>query len=82
MNAVTPFPRSVKLVKMGNSVGMLLPKDVLARMRVAVGDEVFLTEAPGDAFTVGARDPDFINAMTVAEAIMREDRDILAVLAR
>lgn len=82
MNVITPFTRSAKLVKMGNSVGILLPKEVLARMRVSVGDEVFITEAPGDAITVGARDPDFVNAMAAAEAIMHEDRDILAVLAK
>ncbi|RHW19149.1 AbrB/MazE/SpoVT family DNA-binding domain-containing protein [Sphingomonas gilva] len=82
MNAITPFTRSAKLVKVGNSVGIVLPKEVLARMRVTAGDEVFITEAPGDAITIGARDADFVNAMAAAEAIMRDDRDILAVLAK
>lgn len=71
----------VKLVKIGNSMGVVLPKDVLARLRVELGDKLFIGEAPG-GYMLSATDPDFIEAMTAAESIMREDRDILAVLAR
>jgi len=71
----------LKIIKVGNSAGIVLPKEILARLRVALGDELFLTEGPG-GITLTAADPDFIEAMTAAEAIMREDRDILAVLAK
>jgi putative addiction module antidote len=73
--------KPVKLIKIGNSVGVILPKDVLARLRVELGDELFLTEGRGN-FTLSAADTDFIEAMNAAEEIMREDRDILAVLAK
>ncbi|MGN6375562.1 MAG: AbrB/MazE/SpoVT family DNA-binding domain-containing protein [Sphingomonas sp.] len=68
-------------MKIGNSVGVVLPKEVRARLRVDRGDKRFLGEAPG-GYTLSATDPDFVEAMTTAEGIMREDRDILAVLAR
>ena len=74
--------KPMKLIKIGNSTGVILPRDVLARLRVELGDEVFLSEAPGGTFTLTAANPDFIKAMTAAEEIMREDREILAVLAR
>lgn len=73
--------KPLKLIKIGNSTGVILPKDVLARLRVDQGDELFLSEAPG-GFSLSANNPDLAEAMAVAEDIMREDRDILAVLAR
>ena len=54
---------------------------MLARLRVGLGDEVYLSEAPG-GFNMTDSSVDFAEAMSVAEEIMREDRDILAVLAR
>lgn len=73
--------KPLKLIKIGNSTGVILPKEVLARLRVVQGDAVFLTETQ-DGFSLVARDPEFAEAMATAEQIMREDRDILAVLAR
>ncbi|VVT19254.1 Transcriptional regulator [Sphingomonas sp. EC-HK361] len=71
----------LKIVKVGNSLGLVLPKDMLAKLRVGLGDQVFVTEQP-DGFSVKPHDPAFVEAMGAAENIMREDRDILAVLAR
>lgn len=73
--------KRLKLIKIGNSTGVILPKEVLARLRVALGDEVFLSESQ-TGFTLSAHNAEFAEAMTAAEEIMREDRDILAVLAR
>jgi putative addiction module antidote len=73
--------KQVKIVKVGNSAGVILPKEVLAHLHVAPGDELYLRETPS-GFALSAVDPDFVEAMTAAEAIMREDRDILAVLAK
>lgn len=72
---------SLKIVRIGNSAGVILPKEVLARLRVELGDEIFLSESPS-GFSMTAANPDFVAAMTAAEEIMREDREILAVLAR
>ena len=71
----------LKITKIGNSAGIILPKEVLAKLRANVGDALFLTEAP-DGVRLTAADPDFAEKMRVAEEIMREDRDILRVLAQ
>jgi len=72
---------SLKIVRVGNSAGVILSKEMLAHLRVGIGDEIFLSEAPG-GFKLTAVNPEFVQAMTAAEEIMREDRDILAVLAK
>jgi putative addiction module antidote len=71
-----------KLIKVGNSTGLVLPKEVLARLRVEQGDELHLVEKPNGEFTIGKYDPEFARAMELAEEIMHEDRDILRVLAK
>jgi hypothetical protein len=54
---------------------------VLAKLRVAQGDPVYLTETP-TGFHISALDPQFEARMAAAEAIMRQDRDILHALAK
>ena len=71
----------LKITKIGNSAGVVLPKDVLARLRVGPGDVLHLTEAP-DGVRLTAHDPDFGADMDMAEEIMREDRNILRALAK
>lgn len=71
----------LKITKIGNSAGIVLPKEVLARLRVGPGDTVHLTEAP-DGVRLTACDPGFADQMDLAEAIMREDREILRELAK
>ncbi|KPF91240.1 transcriptional regulator [Novosphingobium sp. AAP83] len=71
----------VKITKVGNSAGIILPKELLARLRAGVGDTLYVTEAP-DGIRITAADPDFSEKMTVAERVMREDRDILRELAK
>ncbi len=72
---------TLKLVKIGNSTGVILPKELLARLRVELGDTLYATEAP-DGVRLTASNPDFEAKMKRAEKIMREDRDILRVLAQ
>jgi putative addiction module antidote len=71
----------IKITKIGNSVGIILPKDVLARLRISTGDSIYVSETP-DGVRLTASNPDFAIKMKMAEAIMREDRDILHVLAQ
>ncbi|MEO0463274.1 MAG: AbrB/MazE/SpoVT family DNA-binding domain-containing protein [Pseudomonadota bacterium] len=73
--------KPLKVIKIGNSAGLILPKEVLARLRVGPGDELYVSEAP-DGIRLTATDPSFAAKMDVAEAIMREDRDILRELAK
>jgi putative addiction module antidote len=72
---------ALKIKKIGNSAGVILPKELLARLRVSPGDMVFVTESP-DGLRITANDPSFAEKMALAEQIMREDRDILRVLAQ
>jgi putative addiction module antidote len=72
---------ALKITKVGNSAAIILPKELLAKLRVALGDVVYATEAP-DGVRLTATDPGFAERMAVAERIMREDREILRVLAQ
>ena len=71
----------LKLSKIGNSTGVILPKELLARLRVELGDTIYASETP-DGVRLTASNPDFEAKMAAAEKIMREDRDILRVLAQ
>jgi putative addiction module antidote len=71
----------LKITKIGNSAGIVLPKELLARLRVGQGDTLYASESP-DGVRLTASDPDFEEEMALAERIMREDRDILRALAK
>jgi putative addiction module antidote len=71
----------LKVTKIGNSAGVILPKELLARLRVETGDSLYVSETPGGV-RITAANPDFAAKMALAETIMREDRDILNVLAK
>ena len=72
---------SLKITKIGNSAGVVLPKELLAKLRAGVGDTLYVSETP-DGIRITAADPSFEATMALAEQIMREDRDILHVLAK
>lgn len=71
----------LKLTTVGNSVGVIFPREVLAKLRATKGDYVFLVERP-DGYTLTPYDPEFARQMEVAEAVMRENRDALRALAK
>lgn len=71
----------LKITKIGNSAGVVLPKELLAKLRAGVGDTIYVSETP-DGIRITASNPDFEAKMAMAERIMREDRDILRVLAK
>ncbi|WP_206240075.1 AbrB/MazE/SpoVT family DNA-binding domain-containing protein [Novosphingobium terrae] len=72
---------SLKITRIGNSAGVVLPKELLAKLRAGVGDTLYISETP-DGIRITAADPSFEAKMALAEQIMREDRDILRVLAK
>ncbi len=74
--------KPLKLIPIGNSTGAVFPKDLLARLRVDRGDQLYLTEAADGSFRLTAYNADFARQMDLAEQIMREDRDILRALAK
>jgi len=71
----------LKLRKVGHSVGVLIPREVLAAMHVAEGDTLYLTEAPG-GYRLTPYDPEFERQMTIAREIMKGDRNMLRELAK
>jgi putative addiction module antidote len=71
----------LKVTTIGSSAGIVLPKDVLSRLRVAKGDTVFLTESP-DGFRITSYDPEFEEDMTLARQVMRKRRNLLRELAK
>jgi putative addiction module antidote len=73
---------SFKLSAVGHSLGFIVPKEVQARLKVEKGDTIYLTEAPDGSFRLTAHNPEFERQMTLAQQIMRQDRDILKALAR
>jgi putative addiction module antidote len=72
---------ALKLTQIGNSVGVILPKDVLARLKVSKGDTVFVTDA-ANGVTLSAYNPEFEIQMTEARRIMKKRRDVLRELAK
>ncbi|RFF26699.1 MULTISPECIES: AbrB/MazE/SpoVT family DNA-binding domain-containing protein [unclassified Wenzhouxiangella] len=73
--------RKLKVSAIGNSTGVILPKDVLERLRVGRGDELMVRETP-DGIVLSPYDPEMARQMDVAEKIMREDRELLRKLAQ
>ena len=71
-----------KVTTVGSSVGFILTKEAVARLKVHKGDTIFLTEAPDGGYRLTPYDPDFERQMKLAEGIMLEDRDILRALAK
>jgi putative addiction module antidote len=70
----------LKVTTVGNSAGVVLPKDLLARLHVEKGDVLFATETP-DGIKLRPYDPEFERQMAVAEKIMRKRRNLLHQLA-
>lgn len=71
----------LKVTAIGNSAGVVLPKELLARLRVEKGDELYAIETP-DGIRLTAYDPTLAEQMAVAEQVMREDRQVLHKLAQ
>jgi putative addiction module antidote len=72
----------LKLRKVGNSVGLVLPKEALGRLNVQEGDSVVLTETTDGGFRITATNPGFAEKMAVAEKISRRYRNALRELAK
>lgn len=72
---------ALKLTQIGNSVGVILPKEVLARLKVAKGDSLFLSEA-ANGLMLSTYDPVFESQMTEARRIMKKRRAVLHELAK
>ena len=73
---------ALKLTQIGNSVGLILPKELLARLKLEKGNTVFVTEAAHGAVMLTPYDADFETQMSAARKIMKERRHVLRELAK
>jgi putative addiction module antidote len=73
--------QTLKITQIGNSLGVILPKEILARLKVEKGDQIFMTEAP-DGYRLVNTDPGFSVQMKAAQEIMRKRRNVLRELAK
>lgn len=71
----------VKVTTVGNSTGIVLPKELLMKLKIEKGDILYVTETP-DGVQLTPYDEKFIRVMDAANQIMRENRDVLRKLAQ
>lgn len=72
----------LKVRKFGNSLGVVLPKEVISRLNTQDGARLYLTETPEGGYRLVPYDPDFAKKMARADDIMHRYRDALHVLAQ
>ncbi len=72
----------LKVRKFGNSLGVILPKEVIARLRAGDGAALYLTETPEGGYRLTPYDPFFAQKMAKAEDIIARYRNTLHVLAQ
>jgi len=72
--------RALKITTVGNSAGVILPREILERLHVEKGDSLYVLETP-NGVELTPYNPQFAKQMEAAEQVMREDRDVLHKLA-
>jgi putative addiction module antidote len=71
---------TTKVIAVGNSAGVILPKEMLARLNVQKGDLLYITEG-SQGIRLLPFDTEFATQMELAREVMRENRDVLQRLA-
>ncbi len=71
----------LKVSKIGNSLGVILPRELLIRLKLDKGDSIFITEGP-EGFRLSPLDPHFAEQMLAARALMRKRRNALNELSK
>ena len=71
----------LKLTQIGNSVGVILPKEVLARLKLEKGDTLYLTDA-ANGVMLTPYSAEFETQMAAARAVMKKRRNVLRELAK
>ncbi|MDR3534456.1 MAG: AbrB/MazE/SpoVT family DNA-binding domain-containing protein [Rhodopila sp.] len=72
---------ALKLTQIGNSVGVILPREMLTKLGVTKGDTIYAVDQP-DGVRLTVADPDFAAQMDVARRVMKERRAVLRELAK
>ncbi|MGD9564358.1 MAG: AbrB/MazE/SpoVT family DNA-binding domain-containing protein [Pyrinomonadaceae bacterium] len=71
---------TLKLTTIGNSTGVILPREILEKLRVSKGDTIFVTETK-EGIELKSYDPVVARQMEIAERVMRKHRNVLRKLA-
>ena len=72
---------TLKLTQIGNSVGAVLPRELLNQLQLDKGDQLYVTETP-DGLRITKHNPEFAQQMEVARQIMKNRRAVLHELAK
>ena len=72
---------TLKMTQIGNSVGAVFPKELLVKLDIGKGDEIYVTESP-DGYRITRSDPEFEAQMAVARELMKENWAVLRELAK
>jgi putative addiction module antidote len=81
MNAPLKTAKALKLIKIGNSTGVILPKEVLAKLGVEPGDSLDVSDTP-NGLHLQRHDQGFAEQMELARAVMKRRRNALHELAK
>jgi putative addiction module antidote len=71
-----------KIRKIGNSYGIVLPKEALNQLKVKEGDPIYLTEAPDMSFRITSTKDSFVDMIAIAEDGMNRYKNALRELAK
>jgi putative addiction module antidote len=73
---------ALKVTQVGNSVGVVLPREALAKLGVTKGDTLYLVDAPGGDMRLSPYSAKIARQIALGEEIMHEYRDTLRALAK
>ena len=71
----------MKLIAIGNSVGVIIPRETLVKLGLQKGDSLFASETP-DGVQLSVHNADVENQMDVARGLMKKWRNVLHELAK
>ncbi len=72
----------LKVRKIGNSLGIVLPKEIILKLKAKEGETLYFTEAFDRSFRLTSYNENFPKQMKEAEKIMNQDRDLLRELSK
>ena len=72
---------ALKITQIGNSLGVILPRDILSRLRLEKGDTVHVVETP-DGLKMLPYDPELGAQLALGREFMKEYRDTFHELAK
>lgn len=81
MNKPVDLSKQLKLIRVGNSTGVILPKELLARLNVEAGDSLTYSDTPS-GLALNARNGEFDAQMAEARRVMKSYRNALRELAK